>query len=352
MPFILKRCLIENVKPGMRLGKDLLSEEGKNLLSEGMLLTQAIIERIHEWGYVSIDILEEYGDELFLKLRNDQQYFIAEHSKLVDSVADAFNKTRYLHQVPIEQINELAEQTMTSLLSSTSVISYLHIINSKDDYTFRHSVNVAVIAGIIGKWLKWDENSLRQLVLAGLLHDIGKTMVPLEILNKAEKLTKEEMDFMKSHSSMGYELLKGSTLLSENIKQGVLQHHERLDGTGYPNGCLEKDIEKFAKIIAVADVYDAMTSNRIYRNALSPFYVVQELFNEMFGKLDPSICTVFIHNIREALVGAHIRLSNGSYARIIFLDKRRPLLPLIQTEDGQYIDLEVHNDLEIVEVAL
>lgn len=176
-------------------------------------------------------------------------------------------------------------------------------------------------------------------------------MIPVEILNKPGKLTPAEMDFMKTHSMMGYELIKGSSNVSEEVKLGVLQHHERLDGSGYPGG-LSDSIGRIAKIISVADVYDAMTSNRVYRNALSPFFVVQELYNEMFGKLDPSICTVFIYNIREALVGAKVKLSNGSSARIIYLDKRRPAMPLVHTDDGQYLDLEVNNDIEIVEVGI
>ncbi|BBB90097.1 MAG TPA: HD-GYP domain-containing protein [Methylomusa anaerophila] len=352
MPYIIKQYCLGDVKPGMKLGRDLLSAEAKVvLLSEHAVLTAALIRKIHEWGFSAIDILEEYGDELFLNLRNDQQYFIAEYLKLVDSIEDAFHKTRYLRQIPIEQINDLAEQTMNSLLSSTAVISFLHIINSKDDYTFRHSVNVAVIAGVIGKWLKWPEKSLHQLVLTGLLHDIGKAMIPVEILNKPEKLSQEEMDFMQHHTIMGYELVKGFNLVCEDVKLGILQHHERLDGSGYPEGLAESQIGQFGKIIAVADVYDAMTSNRVYRNSLSPLFVIQELFNDMFGKLDPSVCAVFISNIRESLVGTTVKLSNGSNAKILFLDRCRPIMPLVQTDDGVYIDLQENTDIEIVEIV-
>ena len=343
------KYLIANVKPGMKLGTTIISEHGRVILSEHAILTDTMIFRLEEWGYTEVFIEETNVPDYIDSAKQRRQYYIAEHTKIVHALSDAFYKARYFKKVPYQQMYELAEQTMHSLLDMNVVISYLHMVNSTDDYTFRHSVNVGVIAGIIGKRLKLSEPQLVELVLCGLMHDIGKTRIPLEILNKPTKLLPSELKIMQEHSVFGYELIAGSRDISNNVKLGVLQHHERLDGSGYPDKLQGSGISQLARIIAVADVYDAMTSTRIYRKALTPFVVMEELLKEMFGKLDVEVCLIFLNRVRETLLGSLVRLSNGSIAKIVYVNHEQLNRPVVQTTEGLYIELAKQRSIDIID---
>jgi len=172
----------------------------------------------------------------------------------------------------------------------------------------------------------------------------------LEILNKPGPLSAEEMAVMKEHPTRGYKLLEDTDRIPQSVKFGVLQHHERLDGSGYPESLTGGDIVDYARIIAVADMYDAMTSQRVYRSALTPFSVVAEVFGEMFARLDPAVALPFVSHVRDSLVGYLVRLSDGTEARVVYLDKERPAQPVVKLAGGDYVDLEKRRDLKIVEV--
>jgi len=145
-------------------------------------------------------------------------------------------------------------------------------------------------------------------------------------------------------------LIKNTKQLPQMVMLGVWQHHERLDGGGYPFGLSGKDISTYARIVAIADMYDAMTSNRVYQQAVTPFKVLEELFSEMFNKVDPAISITFLDNLKDSLIGYVVRLSDGSEAKVIYLDKNRLTQPVVKVADGQYIDLGKRKDLSIIEV--
>jgi HD-GYP domain-containing protein (c-di-GMP phosphodiesterase class II) len=208
---------------------------------------------------------------------------------------------------------------------------------------------VAFLAGLIGKWLQWSEAEIQQLVVAGMLHDIGKMRIPIDILAKPGKLLPEEINVMKQHPAFGYEILQEAAVVDEIIKQGVLQHHERFDKSGYPDSLQESDISQIAKVIAVADVYDAMISTRVYRKAMSPIAVLHEIYTQMFVKLDLRICSMFIQYAKQSLIGSLVKLSNGLVAKIIYLHSDGFIEPIVQMMTGQYIALEEVPGIQIEE---
>jgi putative nucleotidyltransferase with HDIG domain len=353
MIWAIKPYLVCDVKPGMILGRPIVSDTGKIVLSENTVLNELAIQRLAAWGFHTLYIKEPTADESdnIISLVAEQRAFSKKHSEIAQALKDAFEKTRYFKEVPLAKMKELADQSVDSLINSTGVMSHLKLIRTADDYTFRHSLNVGIIAGVLGKWLGYKGAKLKDIVLSGLLHDIGKTQIPLEILNKPGRLTAEEMDIMQEHATLGYELVKHTRQLSEEIMLGVWQHHERLDGHGYPFNLTGREISDHARIIAVADVYDAMTSNRVYQKASTPFRVIEEVFGEMFNKLDPHITLTFLQNLKDSLIGYIVRLSDGSEARVIYLDKNRLVQPIVKIADGRYIDLERRRDLSIIEVV-
>ena len=352
MLWTTKAIRVSQLKPGMILARPVLSQSSHILVSENAVLNEQIIRLLESWDIKDVHVKEPRlsKDDYLLSLLSEQRTFSEHHAEILNVLKTAFEKTRYFKEVPLAQITQLADQTVESLINSTGVISHLSMIQAVDDYTFRHSVNVSIIAGIIGKWLGYTGSTLKELVLTGLLHDIGKTQIPLEILNKPASLTPEEMDVMQNHPALGFELIKGANLPRE-VVLGVLQHHEKLDGSGYPFGLIDSDINTYARIVAVADIYDAMTSDRVYRKALTPFNVLADVFpEEMFSKLDPTITVPFISHVKDSLIGYVIRLSDGSQARVIYFDKDRLLHPVVKLASGEFVDLEKRRDLTVVEV--
>lgn len=273
------------------------------------------------------------------------------YQELVMAMNGVFQRSRFAHMVPTESVIGLLDKT-EALANSIGVLSQMkNVVNSKEEYTYRHSVNVAVLSGLLGKWLGLERPVIRDLMLAGALHDIGKSQIALEILNKPGDLTSFEMQDMKQHTVLGYQLLKDCETLPKLLKLWILQHHERLDGSGYPYAYQGNKVSYHAQIIAVADIYDAMTSSRVYRDADTPLKVISELSAEMFGKLDPGICKVFLEKLAESLIGNSVRLSNGTEAEIIFWDTRLGnMKPVVKTADGEYIDLEKAHELNIIQV--
>jgi HD-GYP domain-containing protein (c-di-GMP phosphodiesterase class II) len=352
--WVTKNILLSEARPGMILARPVLSHTDNVLINENTVLNEQLLNLLLTWGIQNIGVKEPLmvpEDNIF-SLVSEEQLFCDNHSLIVKDLRDAFEHTRYFKEAPLAKMNELADQAVETLINSSGVISHLFSIRTTDDYTFRHSVNVGIIAGIIGKWLDIKGRELRNLVLTGLLHDIGKTQIPLEILNKPGPLTPDELAVMQDHPSLGFELIKAAaTKLPEPVVLGVWQHHERMDGHGYPFSVPGNEVSRFARIIAVADVYDAMTSDRVYRKAVTPFNVVAEVFGSTFSVFDPAVAVPFINRVKDSLIGYIVRLSDGNQARVIYLDRDRPAQPVVRLADGRYIDLEKNRELTIVEVV-
>ena len=222
-----------------------------------------------------------------------------------------------------------------------TVIQYfdmLHNLRSSDDSVYSHSLNVAMISLMLGKWLKWSSSDLDSLVIAGLLHDIGKITIPPEILNKEGKLTDEEFEQIRWHPRAGYELIGGLTIDSR-IKKAALQHHERCDGSGYPMKQTGNMLDDFAMVIAIADVYDAMTSARKYRAPLCPFQVIREFESGGYQKYNTAYLLTFLRHIATTYQNNRVILSDGRAAKIILLNQNALSRPLVQLNDGSCIDL-------------
>ncbi|SMD06301.1 HD-GYP domain-containing protein [Sporomusa malonica] len=350
----IKPYPISDVEAGMEIGRMVLTQDDRVILSEGTILSDSMIEGLKFWDISTVFIKERLSAEpevdFSIPETAHQKKFYAGYEDTVSLLKESFTKLRFFKEVPLTTMRELTNDSIEPLINSIGVINHMHMVRRQDDYTFHHSVNVAVICGVLGKWLSYSGEELKDLVLAGLLHDVGKTQIPLEILNKPGKLTPEEMEIMRLHTIRGYHLIRGTPNVSKGVIYGVLQHHERYDGSGYPFGVSADKIHNYAKIIAIADIYDAMTSDRVYHRKVSPFAVVEMIVEEMFNKLDPAIGTVFLNNVRDYFVGNIVELSDGRHAEVIFLGQFMASRPTVVTQDKEYIDLECNKSLSIVNV--
>jgi putative nucleotidyltransferase with HDIG domain len=197
----------------------------------------------------------------------------------------------------------------------------------------------------MGKWLHFMPDDLEVITLCGLLHDIGKLMIPNKIITKPDRLTDEEFSTIKTHTIRGYNLLK-TKQIDSRIKHAALMHHERCDGSGYPYGFFSDQIDHFAKLVAIADVYDAMTCSRVYRGPLCPFEVVNIFETEGLTKYDPKCIIIFLESIVQTYIHNRVRLNNNQEGEIIMINKLDLSRPVVKVGD-EFVDLSKKRNLFI-----
>ncbi|MGG0716808.1 HD-GYP domain-containing protein [Robertmurraya massiliosenegalensis] len=289
-----------------------------------------------------LTIPEKY-DPLLLKRVGER---ITEASKQMESI---FFQVRGGREVPLVEIKEKIIPIIKKAAEIPHIYHLFFELNEKERYTYRHPIGVGIISRVIGKWLKLNEQELEDLTLGATLYDIGKASVPSDILNKTGKLTREEYEIMSNHTVYGYNLLKNTDHINENVALIALQHHEREDGNGYPIGIKGSQISYLAKIVAVADVFHAMSSPKIYHEAL-PFYgVIKQMEQDTFGRLDPKIVLTFLNKVMDSLIGRKVLLSDGNIGTIVLINPYEPIRCLVQTED-HLIDLKYNHHLQIERV--
>ena len=232
-----------------------------------------------------------------------------------------------------------------SCYGPSNVFDMLHALRAYDDATYVHSVNVALIAHTIGEWMHLDEDDKELLTKAGLLLDVGKMMIPQEILTKKGKLTDDERTKLRMHPTLGYRAVEKKNI-DQHIKNTILMHHERCDGSGYPRHLTMNQIDPVARIVSIADVYDAMTSERVYRQALSPFYAFEQIEEDGLQKYDTQAVLTFLENLSGVYIGNRVRLSDGSIGEIVYINKMRYSRPTVRV-GSRFLDLFEKRDLQI-----
>ncbi|WP_461479721.1 HD-GYP domain-containing protein [Paenibacillus sp. PvR148] len=321
---------------GKRLKKNIYSRYGILILPASSILTTESIQSIHQHG---------------LKLRsNDVVSPEFEPEQLVgfavNEMKELFADIRTAGRVPVDKVYSTVLPAINKLVKSSDTHRILLALETQDDDTFKHSVGVSVMAGLIGKWLGLSVQERVRISMAGLFHDVGKLFVPLSILHKPGKLDDNEFREIKRHSQYGYELLRRESGLDPLIALAALQHHEREDGSGYPAGLSGNRLEQVSKIVAVADVFHAMSSKRAYRNALPLFDVLQSIADHAYGLLEPGIVRCFIRHMTECMIGSRVSLSDGTQATVVMVHVGDPFRPLVYGS-GQFIDLRQRPELKI-----
>jgi HD-GYP domain-containing protein (c-di-GMP phosphodiesterase class II) len=310
-------------------GQKLLGKSGELLLNEGSPLSQPCLERLRENGYggiyIKYDISQEHAarDIIGNRLR----------SRTVSALKEIFFSVSDEHPVMNDYEDTLAglvNEILEKLLSYKSLIVNMQDLKSFDSYTFSHSVNVCVISMLLGTAMNLCKDTLLHLGLAAVLHDIGKVFLSKEIVSKPGKLTEEEYEAVKLHPIKGFEYLKENFHLSLPAMYGVLDHHRRYDGTGYPPDTAGRGISICGRIIAVSDVFDAFTSDRAYRKAMSPSEAFEYILGNCGNQFDPEIVKVFAGRISPYPIGTPIELSNGTKGIIMENNSGAGLRPRVK----------------------
>lgn len=249
-------------------------------------------------------------------------------------------------EVPTQELIASVSNLYTPRNTIIELFDMLYNMRTLNDSVYSHSLNVALISRMLGRWLKYDKHDLDTLTLAGLLHDIGKCKIPEEILNKPDKLTDEEFAEIKKHPKYGYDLLKNLNVDS-HVKKAALMHHERCDGSGYPSGLDEDLLDDYAMIVAIADVYDAMTAARVHRAPLCPFQVISNFESDGFQKYPTKILLTFLKQIANTYQSNRVVLNDGRGCKIIYINNNALSKPIVQFDDNTCLDLSKHRDIFI-----
>ncbi len=271
------------------------------------------------------------------------------HEEMIQETKDMFENLRDNNDLNLEEVKDNVTKILPDILRNNDVLMRLQQLKSTDDYTFEHSLRVSILASMIGKWLGYDKEKLIELGEAALLFDIGKMKIPDFLLNKEKPITDDEFDVLKRHAQFGYSVLMKTPGVTANIKYSALQHHERLDGSGYPLRLREGQIHEFAKIIMVCDIFDAMSTDRPYRKGVSVFKAAEYIAWQSGNTLDSKICYIFLSNLAEFFVGKDVRLNTGEIGRIVYVDVNFPTRPVVKVGD-RFVDMVKEKDIQVEEL--
>ncbi|MEE0512389.1 MAG: HD-GYP domain-containing protein [Lachnospiraceae bacterium] len=359
---------IQDLKPGMVTAVPVKTTAGQLIIGKNTVLTEALITRMSFYNIQNVSVVDikdtveeepkkivapEHELSYSQKVRKSSSF----QKFQIDYTRHITNFNNYLKELVntrtmnhATELVEIPKLLISETRTSIQFFDMIHNLRQIDDPIFAHSLNVAMIARMLGKWLHFSEADLDTLTLSAALHDVGKFLIPSDILNKETKLTDSEFALIKQHPVLGYDLLKELDL-DYHVKQAALSHHERCDGSGYPLGLKADEIDSHAMIIAIADVYDAMTSARKYRTPLCPFEVIAEFEKDGLSKYKPKYILTFLEHIANAYQNNRILLNDGRSAKIILLNSKHLSAPMIQLDDGTCLDLDREPALYIKSVV-
>ncbi|WP_212940912.1 HD-GYP domain-containing protein [Paenibacillus antibioticophila] len=348
------RVHIMDIQPGDQLEADVFNHFGVLILQKDQELSSSAIVKLMQHGIDYIDIrphkvnVEVPKAEL---LPPQVQKMKALFDGAIDGFESLFEDVITKGTFDNEQVDRTFDPIVNQLAAQKDVVSLLLLLNdNNNNYTYNHSLQVGMLSYYIAIWLGYPQEDAYLAGKAGYLIDIGKCKIPQDILHKPGKLTPEEFEEIKLHTTYGHEIILNSTgdELSALI---ALQHHEREDGSGYPKGLHGSEIHPFAKIAAVADVYSAMTSNRIYQSKKELLTVLRELNELSFGKLSPEPTQVLINHLIPNFIGKKVLLSSGEIGSIVMTNQSDFFRPLVKA-DSRFVDLSKMRDIAITEVYM
>ncbi len=341
--------LLEN---GMRIDQAIVDGSGRALIAKGAYLDDFQIDYLQTRGVNGVYIREGeedpeeiviplYTQEVIAKTRVEDRTKV----RLSESVRQRVGEgIQYLYSNTnessfAEATNNITNELMNAIFENDAIAVDVGMLQVSDEYTFKHSVDVATMAMVIGKQYGLNKDAIRDIGISGLLHDVGKSKIPNEILNKPGRLDDDEFALMKQHSLFGFQILKEKNEFSDAIMRGVLQHHEKINGSGYPMGVEYDKIHPYARIISVADIYDALVTDRPYKSAFSKRDAV-EMIMAMTQELDMKSMTSFLESVILYSVDSIVQLSNGEKAKVVENVPKYPLRPkVVGIQSGKVYDL-------------
>ncbi len=348
---------ISQVRVGDRLSSDLLTERSNILFARGTTISQRELDIMYAFLINKVDIVSQDGEakqqevesEINLANVSDSQLSLYKaYDELLVLLKRVFRLAQSGGELPVLDIRNQVELLLRHI-DTYNLLFFKPAKYFTRDYIYHHSVLVGMTSYVLAKWQGYQQKDLIPIMLAGVMHDIGNAKLDQQLLSKTGPLTADEFNEVRSHTIYGYEILKKVAAFNEGTKLVALQHHEREDGSGYPIGMSGDKLHPYSKIIAIADIYHAMSMNRVYRDAVSPYLVLEELLQYSFGKLDPVIVRNFVDKVTQFHVGRLVKLSDNRIGEIVFTQREHPTRPWVNV-NGTIINLTTQRNLYILDV--
>ncbi len=344
------------LKPGMILAKDInITANNFSLLTRGQKLTESFIKKMLQLNITGIYIENGITDDIEIKEPIDEKLKMRA-LKDMKCIFHQFNYSKgMIGDAYVRQILNLSKEMVDDILSKEETMINLIGLKNYDDYTYHHSLSVAILSVTIGIALGLTQAHLNQIAMSALLHDIGKMVIPIEIINKPSSLTPEEFDIIKMHPVLAIERLSQKSLVPATVISAIKTHHEKFDGTGYPDGLSGKKISLYGRILAVADVYDALTSNRPYRRQCFPGEAIEYMMGSSDVHFDYDILTAFFKCVTPFPPGMCVSLSNGETAIVLKSTPKnvlRPFVRLVNSDGSAGNEVDLFMDTSYANVTI
>lgn len=351
--YLVEGCILAKDIQGLTnrpiMNKQTILDEESLKVLEGFLIEQVSVEKtlINGENFSPREIIDYELEEEHKENSN----FISHYLKAIQAYKRLFINWQAGSKVEVDKVREIIIPLFQKGIETPSDLLMLHHYCHKEEYLYHHAISLGLLGGFIAHKMKYQVADVYQVIMAGCLADCGMAKIPSSILNKNSKLTFEENEEIYKHPLYSYQLIQSSLILKDAVKIAILEHHERINGSGYPQRKKKDDIHIFSRILAVADVYHAMTSERLYRKKQSPFKVMEMIMHDDFGKFDIAIVKVLLASLTNFSIGNRVRLNNGTIAEIIFMDNNSPTRPLVKVINSQEImNLSKIRDLYIEEI--
>ncbi|MCR5101586.1 MAG: HD domain-containing protein [Butyrivibrio sp.] len=360
----MKLMVVGALKPGMVVAQNVYTLDDQLVVSKGTVLDEKTINRINGYSIFNVFIdeniqvkklsseIDENRELSFsekLKLSEDFSRFKTDleknSSRLKKTFSAIVNEDK---QIDINEITDPVYNLMVEAGAGYGVFDMLNNLHDYSDEIYMHCINVSLICNLIGTWLRLTSEEVKLVTAAGLLHDIGKVKLPENLLNSSTPHSEKDKLLMRSHVTLGYDLVKDMDI-DEHIKNCIVMHHERRDGSGYPFHLKGEQIDEFARIVAIADLYDELTSKRLNRGPICAFDVIAMFEKEGLQKFDTKVVMTFLSHISNSFIANRVRLNNGREGDIIFINPDKLSRPMVKCGDD-FLDLATHPDLKISEV--
>ena len=351
----MKNIATMALKPGMIVAQDVYTYQNELIVAAGTKVDINTVKKLNLYQVMVVMIMEEidFATTYYEKTRLSEGFI--KFSEAYNRVMPAYKHKMMnfvMNNAPIS-LDVLVQQYLeifTTVDNKTRILDYLYNMQpSEDDLTHAHCLNSALIAGVFALWLNLCPDETTNLILSGFLYDIGKLKLPYSLIWKPDKLTDVEFMKIKTHTILGFDMLKELNL-SDHIIKATLQHHERCDGSGYPSKLKGDQISKFARIIAIIDTYDAMTSARMYRESKHPFQVIASFESMGFHKFGEEIIRPICMNIAQNMVGNSVLLSNKQTCEVVKIKENPISCPIVKNPDGFFLDMSINEHLSILSI--
>lgn len=324
---------LENITDDMVLAQNIKDEYGRVLITKGARLSRQKKKKLENFDIAGVYIDDEWSADIFIE-------------PVVDE-ALAKKSIKALKEMNLDAVSNCAAEIVDKLMSADDYIHDMETIKAYDENTFEHCINVAITAVTLGIGLGYNYYRLKNLAVGSLMHDVGKQLVPIDIINKKGRLTDEEMAVVREHPNYGYRILSKDINTYSSTREIVHQHHENWDGSGYPRGLKEDEIYELAMLTHVCDVFDALISKRSYKDAFSYQTAIDILREGAETMFRPDMVEAFFKYVPIYHKGSEVALTNGDTALVYKNNRGDMLEPIIKLRNGTIIDLR-HSQLEIV----